>query len=61
MGKNADTIKMGGNRYDCGPTVLKKVIKNTTEFDSSIFIKRKPDNHTFVDGFEDSLKNMNFK
>lgn len=61
MGKNADTIKMGGNRHDCGPNVLKKISKNAPEFDPGIFIKKQPDNHTFIEGFEESLKNMNFK
>ncbi|WP_313183222.1 hypothetical protein [Lacrimispora sp.] len=61
MGKNADTIKMGGNRQDCGPSVLKKVSKNEPEFDPGVFIKTKPDNSTFINGFEASLKSMNFK
>lgn len=60
MGKNADTIKMGGNRLDCGSNVIKQTELNKTNIDTNVFIKSETEEE-FLDGFEELRKNVTFR
>lgn len=61
MSKNADTMALGGNRFDCGPKVIKSSITHTTEQYTKLFIKNDDDDGEFIDGFEDTLETISFK
>ena len=61
MGKNADTIKMGGNRFDCGPSVIKQTDIQQEKLDMKLFIKSDEEEKTFLNGFEEVRKKITFQ
>lgn len=61
MGKNADTIKMGGNRFDCGPTVIKQTNSQQEKLDMKLFIKDDTEEEPFLNGFEEVRKKLTFQ
>jgi len=61
MSKNADTIALGGNRFDCGPKVMKKTGLDKVKMNTDLFIKTEDSADTYMEGFETSLKEMDFR
>lgn len=61
MGKNADTIKMGGNRFDCGPTIIKQMNFQQEKLDMTLFIKDDTKEEPFLNGFEEARKKLTFQ
>lgn len=61
MNRNADTITMGGNRFDVGPKVLEKTGKGKAAVSTDLFIKSDAAQDIYVDGFEKSLEKVSFK
>lgn len=61
MSRNADTIAMGGNRFDVGPKVLEKTGKDKATVNTDLFIKPPTDTNTYIGGFGAALEKVSFK
>jgi len=61
MSKNADTVTLGGNRFDCGPKVMKKTSVDKEKLSLNLIIKSDKNKDAYIEGFEAALEKVNFK